>query len=186
MAYQKVLWPIKWQVVLLVVIAVMIYLVPIRSMNPLVLLGIVIIAYLVYSAILNTWKCSSAENFEEEEKVCTGGCSSNKKLLPIMEPEFNLYECAKQLILLEDHCNNPGKRCEDCIKKHFMTIEALAEEGASLDKKGTCRGECNDLANKIRYVKKEMLSGKDLSEIAQELRQIRKPLMVKYFKAEME
>ena len=39
------------------------------------------------------------------------------------------------MALLEDHLNSPRKRCPDCIRKHFLTIEALFEEAVSLDKK---------------------------------------------------
>lgn len=55
-------------------------------------------------------------------------------LLPIMNPLFNLREICKQMVLLEDHLNNPRKRCPDCISKHFITIEAFFEEAISLDK----------------------------------------------------
>jgi len=102
-------------------------------------------------------------------------------LLPLMEPQFNLRECVKQLLLLEDHLSNPQKRCPDCIRKHCLTIEALAEEGTTLDKDGSCRDDCNDLARKMREIEKEIKEGKDEAEIAQELRSIRKPLMNKYF-----
>lgn len=54
-------------------------------------------------------------------------------LLPVMEPAFNLREIAKQMLLLEAHLAVPRQRCADCIRKHYATIEALAEEGASLD-----------------------------------------------------
>lgn len=54
-------------------------------------------------------------------------------LLPIMHPLFNLREACKHLALLEDHLNQPRKRCPDCIRKHFLTLEALFEEGVSLD-----------------------------------------------------
>lgn len=54
-------------------------------------------------------------------------------LLPIMSPLFNLREVCKHLTLLEDHLNQPRKRCPDCIRKHFLTLEALFEEGVSLD-----------------------------------------------------
>ncbi len=55
------------------------------------------------------------------------------KLLPIMDPIFNLREISKQLILLEDHLFHIRKRCSDCIKKHFLTAEALSEEAITLD-----------------------------------------------------
>ena len=55
-------------------------------------------------------------------------------LLPIMNPLFNMREICKQMVLLEDHLNNIRKRCHDCIRKHFLTIEAFFEEAISLDK----------------------------------------------------
>ena len=63
-------------------------------------------------------------------------CGAGKKLFPIMDARFNLRECAKNMILLEDHLFHSGKQCEDCIKKHCLTIEALLEEGVTLDLKG--------------------------------------------------
>ena len=65
-----------------------------------------------------------------------GGCVSlsGKKLLPVLDPCFNMREICKQCILLEDHLFQTEKRCTDCIKKHFLTIEALGEEAITLDK----------------------------------------------------
>lgn len=37
-------------------------------------------------------------------------------LLPIMSPLFNLREVCKHLTLLEDHLNQPRKRCPDCTR----------------------------------------------------------------------
>lgn len=54
-------------------------------------------------------------------------------LLPVMDPLFNLREACKQMCLLEDHLLQPRKRCIDCVTKHFLTLEALFEEAASLD-----------------------------------------------------
>lgn len=67
-------------------------------------------------------------------------------LLPVMEPEFNLREIAKQMILLESHLAVPRQRCADCIRKHYATIEALAEEGSTLD---AARGRYERLFHEI-------------------------------------
>lgn len=53
--------------------------------------------------------------------------------LSLTDPRFNIREIVKQMLLLEDHLAHPNKKCNDCILKHFMTIEAYAEEAASLD-----------------------------------------------------
>jgi hypothetical protein len=47
-------------------------------------------------------------------------------------PLFSARECAKQLILLEDHLSCPGKGCPDCISKHKLAAEAFAEEALQL------------------------------------------------------
>ena len=61
-------------------------------------------------------------------------------LLPLMSPRYNLREMMKQIALLEDHLAHPEKQCDDCIQKHFLTIEALAEEAATLDTAGQFPG----------------------------------------------
>lgn len=53
-------------------------------------------------------------------------------MLPIMDPLHNAREIAKQLAMLEDHLIHPSKRCHDCIRKHLLTAEGLAEEAVSL------------------------------------------------------
>lgn len=107
-------------------------------------------------------------------------CSENNKLL---DPKYNLRECAKQMILLEDHLNNPDKRCEQCIMKHMLNIEGLAEEGISLAKteNPVCSEDCNSVAEQIRKCEQKFAEGNDPHSVAEEIREIRKPLMVKYF-----
>ena len=47
-------------------------------------------------------------------------------------PGFSARECAKQLVLLEDHLACPGKDCPDCIAKHRLAAEGFAEEALTL------------------------------------------------------
>jgi len=61
------------------------------------------------------------------------GCSGNKDLLPMHLSSFNVREIVKQMLLLEDHLYHPAKRCQECIAKHFLMVEALAEEGVTLE-----------------------------------------------------
>lgn len=95
-------------------------------------------------------------------------------LLPIMHPLYNLREVCKQCALLEDHLNNERKRCEDCIRKHFLTIEALFEEALSLDNKGKWRDLMEGKADLVRDFQNRWTDGEDPMEIAQDLREIRK------------
>lgn len=109
------------------------------------------------------------------------GCAENKNLLPVMNPLFNMREVCKQCILLEDHLFQTKKRCNDCIKKHCLTIEGLLEEAITLDKENKHGLDKLGLPDKFRAIEKRFLQGDDPVNVAQSIRQIRKPLMNKYF-----
>jgi len=114
-----------------------------------------------------------------------GGCisKSGAKLLPVLDPCFNMREICKQSILLEDHIFQESKSCQDCIRKHFLCIESLAEEAITLDSKNKYHFSDLKLPDKYRKIQKEFLAGNDVQSIAQQLRQIRKPLMAKYYES---
>jgi hypothetical protein len=118
-------------------------------------------------------------------KSCSEGGKSCNALLPVMDPMYNMREICKQSILLEDHLFQKEKRCHDCICKHFLTIEALAEEAITLDKEQKYP-EMNILPTKVRGITKKYIdnhtSDKQPPLTAQELREIRKELMQKCFK----
>ena len=102
-------------------------------------------------------------------------------ILPVMNPLFNLREICKQSALLEDHLNNPRKRCPDCIRKHFLTIEALYEEAISLDKKFEYDEYLDGKAQMMRDLQGDWLDAKDTKKyhsvcetISQSLRKVRK------------
>ena len=137
----------------------------------------------------------SKENYENQTHSCsydTDGvrnvCGAGKKLFPIMDARFNLRESAKNMILLEDHLFHSGKQFEDCIKKHCLTIEALLEEGVTLDLKGDHSVILVETFNKFRDIfselcnkmKKQNLQHEDCIKAAQNIRKIRKPLCQDY------
>ena len=98
---------------------------------------------------------------------------------PLTDPMFNLREVVKQLTLLEDHLAHPYKVCPDCIRKHLITIEALAEEASAMDTKdaqGTVKFD-EDLAELARVWMENIADGKDLKTIAGEVRGLRKVMM---------
>lgn len=104
-----------------------------------------------------------------------------KGILPVMNPLFNLREICKQSALLEDHLNNPRKRCPDCIRKHFLTIEAFYEEAVSLDKEFKFDEYLDGKAEMMRELQAEWLDARDTkkygdvcTDISQRLRVIRK------------
>jgi hypothetical protein len=107
-------------------------------------------------------------------------CGKETGLLPVHEPSFNMREMIKQLILLEDHLFQKEKLCVECINKHFMAIEAFAEEGITLDKNGQYVEPMNTVAMAMRE-HQALFNTKKMEPraIAMKLRQTRKGLMKK-------
>lgn len=107
-----------------------------------------------------------------------------RTLLPVLRPYFNAREVIKQMAMLEDHLNNRHKRCTDCINKHFLTIEGLAEELGSLCRKGDGQDRCDDLPSRVRVLHHAWSLGKGREPVAtgaaEELRKLRKRLMARY------
>jgi uncharacterized protein YxeA len=117
----------------------------------------------------------------------SGSCVYNvngkdRKLLPVLDPMFNLREICKQIILLEDHLFQKGKRCKDCISKHFLYLEGLAEEAITLDNKMDYVKLLENLPDEFRILQKEYLKNIDPFIIAQKLRTVRKKYMENSFK----
>lgn len=106
---------------------------------------------------------------------------SVRKLLPVLRPSQNMRDIIKQLALLEDHLYQPQKRCADCIRKHFLTIEGLAEECATLCKPRAILPEARKVATTARVLHHAWEArNKDPSlaeHVAGRLRRLRKGLM---------
>ena len=100
------------------------------------------------------------------------------KLLPIFDPVFNLREACKHMILLEDHLFNQRKRCHDCIRKHFLTIEGFLDEALTLDKYNKFGTEINDAIKKMNQAVKYYINSKCNCpvKVGQKVRSVRKPL----------
>lgn len=97
--------------------------------------------------------------------------------MSLTDPAFNLREFAKQLVLLEDHLVQPHKRCSDCIRKHLMTAEALAEEATALDKEGVWGKGPAVLAATVRRWDEALMEGIDPAVLSQSIRIVRKALV---------
>ena len=101
-------------------------------------------------------------------------------MLPLTSPLFNLREAAKHMALLEDHLNNPLKRCQDCIQKHFLLIEGFLEEAVGLcdpskvSRTTNLQDYCPILSEQILKIQNRWVDGENPCEIAQALRVIRK------------
>jgi hypothetical protein len=115
---------------------------------------------------------------------CDGKCGV-VDIFPVLDPEFNMRETAKQCLLLEDHLNNKKKRCLDCIRKHFLIIDGFLEEAVSLEKDNVEKEKYRELFRKWIEFEKEYAinfeNSDNLDNISKKIRSFRKPLVEKYF-----
>lgn len=111
--------------------------------------------------------------------------STSLGLMPVFEPEHNMREVCKQLCLLEDHLNQREKRCDDCIRKHFLTIEALLEEGIGLDKTGEFKAALEKGLALVMESQRSWSAGEPEAQIAQRLRVLRKAWSERCFTASL-
>ena len=88
------------------------------------------------------------------------------------------------MLLLEDHLFQPQKRCPDCIRKHFLTIEGLAEECATLCKPTNILPEARSITKNMRILhhvwEQEPRNGHVNEHIAHRIRKHRKCLMKQF------
>ena len=138
-----------------------------------------VILIILIIAILGNFSTTEGFTSGKTGKTCNScsvGNGHRNSLLPILNPKFNLREIAKNMLLLEDHLFQKRKRCNDCIKKHFLIIEGLAEEMVTLDTMHKCAQHYN-LADQIRSIEKKYINGMKHDDIAQNIRLLRKTLM---------
>jgi len=118
---------------------------------------------------------------EDEEDKPKGGCGcggGKVGSLNLLDPKFNLREVCKNCILLEDHLFQREKRCDQCIVKHLLTIEAFLEEAITLDNKGELTPEIEKVLAAFKEMAKTFAQNKNYMELGQKLRDIRKTLMI--------
>ncbi len=96
--------------------------------------------------------------------------------LSISDPRYNIREIVKQMILLEQHLLEKDKYCPDCISKHILTIEALAEEAQCLDAERRYCKIMEPLVGKARVWGAAFKSDVPTPKIGQDVRHIRKQL----------
>ena len=110
-----------------------------------------------------------------------GIAPTHRKLLPVLRPAQNMRDIIKQMILLEDHLFQTQKRCKDCIRKHFLTIEGLAEECVTLCKPQNILPEARKIAETARVFHHSWEAHPDDPRVAENLagqiRKVRKSLM---------
>jgi len=122
----------------------------------------------------------------DEAKTYIGGTPGTAKpagSLPVSDPLFNVREITKELCLLEDHLLHPAKRCPDCIRKHLLRCEALAEEAISLDAARKHGALLAPLPDAMRGMCRRWRHHAPPAELAQEVRAMRKRLAATGFDA---
>lgn len=107
-----------------------------------------------------------------------------RRLLPVLRPAQNMRDIIKQMVMLEDHLYHPQKRCVDCIRKHFLTVEGLAEECATLCKPQAILPESRKIARSVRILHhawEQRRKDPAMAEhVAGALRKMRKKLMTRF------
>lgn len=97
--------------------------------------------------------------------------------ITLTDPLFNIREILKQMVLLEDHLLHPYKLCPDCVHKHLLTIEALGDEGVTLDTpNGPYTDALEGVSERARQWMEAFHDQVPPAEIAQRVRQLRKIL----------
>ena len=119
--------------------------------------------------------------------------SEPRGLLDVFDPRHNMREMAKEMLLLEDHMAQPAKFCPDCIRKHLLRTEALAEEAVQLDVEGEHQEYLLPLPGQVRNLQRAFLDNEAVSDRAaslkgrlalqQQVRSMRKALSKKSFSA---
>lgn len=96
---------------------------------------------------------------------------------PVSDPRYNVREVCKEMILLERHLTLPNQDCQDCIRKHFLTIEALLEEALTLGADPVLARVLIETHTGWRLLQRQWVS-KQVSppDLAQAIRKIRKAM----------
>lgn len=84
--------------------------------------------------------------------------------------DYTVRELAKHLGLLQNHFTN--YRCQNCIRKHLLVIEGLAEEGVPMTKDPSERQRFQDIIN----WSKTSAGRKDWDKLLEEARETRNQL----------
>lgn len=128
------------------------------------------------SLIHNYYNCDKSIKYTTLKKKVNHKCP--RKIMPVLDPAFNIREVVKNILLLEDHLMDPDRRCRDCIMKHSMIIEGFLEEAITIDKKQKYIKLLKPLPKKMRQCQKHIAKGRSgYYDCAKELKKIRKPLM---------
>ena len=101
----------------------------------------------------------------------------NKDILPVLDPEFNIREIVKNILLLENHIMHKENRCLQCLRKHSCLIEAFLEEAMTIDKHYKHLKLLKPMPKQVRKIQKMIIGGREnYYDIVKELRKMRAKL----------
>lgn len=96
---------------------------------------------------------------------------------PVSDPRYNVREVCKEMILLERHLALPNQFCQDCIRKHFLTVEALLEEAMTLGADPVLYKVLTETHKGWRVLQRQWLGHQIANpDLAQKIRRVRKAL----------
>jgi len=98
--------------------------------------------------------------------------------MDVLNPLHNIREFCKHAILLEDHLIREKKRCEDCVMKHLLALEAFTEEALHLcSPYSGLRQALEKLLERVYDLQVHWANQGDPIVLAASVRELRKPLM---------
>lgn len=100
-----------------------------------------------------------------------------KPIHPIDSPKQNLREVCKHLVLLEERLvSTPSSPNEERVRKHFLAVEALLDEGLSYAQDPKISRLLSEVLSRMIYIQQAWTSNGDKRKISQSLREIRSKL----------
>jgi hypothetical protein len=97
-------------------------------------------------------------------------------LYPLRHPMYCAREAAKHCALLEDHLADPHRRCNECCRKHMLMVEGFLEEGMLMDRHQKYQHILAPAIASTRRTVERFVRGEQPAVLAQQFREIRKPL----------
>ena len=121
------------------------------------------------------YTCDKTISEDRLRKIVNHKC--HKDILPVLDPEFNVREVVKNLLLLENHIMHKENRCLQCLRKHSSLIEAFLEEAITIDKNYKHLKLLKPMPKQVRNIQRMIIGGREnYYDIVKELRKMRSKL----------
>lgn len=148
-----------------------------------ILIAVVVLIVLLAILVVFAPKAPAFKKAQAMPGKCSASCNA---LEPVNEPDYNVQEAIKQVLLLEQHLAEKAKYCKSCITKHFLLVEGLLSEAVWMSCK-RC-SEYPKLEESVEFFKKlfkewheKMDDEKTRLEVLDKLRQWRREMVDLYY-----